>query len=86
MNGQVCLILFQIFTSTETAVQYLLHKIDSVHTNDTGGYLCMASLPNMQTARWNFMYLQVVDCAGERLHISLGCKFTHKKTHRLLTA
>ncbi|KAM7536110.1 hypothetical protein Aperf_G00000100243 [Anoplocephala perfoliata] len=44
----------------------LTYKIDAVNENDTGGYLCVGSVANMPTARWSYMYLDVLSCSESK--------------------
>ncbi|KAH9284571.1 Fibroblast growth factor receptor 2 [Echinococcus granulosus] len=56
--------VIQTSTRRKAKSRHLKYKLHSVGMNDTGGYLCVASVPNMHAARWSYMFLQVEDCAS----------------------
>ncbi|BHF73797.1 hypothetical protein SprV_0401688100 [Sparganum proliferum] len=42
--------------------QDIYYTVNINETDFEGGYLCVASVAGMEAARWNYMYLRVLDC------------------------
>ncbi|VDM16381.1 unnamed protein product [Hydatigera taeniaeformis] len=64
--------------------RHLKYRLNSISGNDTGGYLCVASVPNMHAARWSYMFLQVDDCTGPSA--SASTKLFHERALEVFTS